>query len=178
MMHKYDWYKPECIYLAAGAATGGTPLNAFDNALMNAGITEFNLIEVSSIAPPTTPVKKLHIDGVIPAKGLLAPTIYEKIESDNQGEEIAAAAGVGIPQNEEEPGIIFPHTCRGTSEEAKKGVRKKISEGVRTHGVGEASIKTIADSFIVESPHSAVISAVLFADTELNKVIESELAND
>ena len=36
----------------AGRAEGGTPLNAFDNALLAAGIGNINLIKVSSILPP------------------------------------------------------------------------------------------------------------------------------
>jgi pyruvoyl-dependent arginine decarboxylase len=40
------------LYLVAGKAEGGTPLNAFDNALLDAGIGDVNLIKVSSIIPP------------------------------------------------------------------------------------------------------------------------------
>jgi arginine decarboxylase len=36
----------------AGIAEGSTPLNAFDNALLAAGIGNVNLIKVSSILPP------------------------------------------------------------------------------------------------------------------------------
>ena len=36
----------------AGHAEGGTTLNAFDNALLAAGIGNINLIKVSSILPP------------------------------------------------------------------------------------------------------------------------------
>lgn len=40
------------LYLVAGKAEGSTPLNAFDNALLDAGIGDVNLIKVSSIVPP------------------------------------------------------------------------------------------------------------------------------
>ena len=38
-----------------GHAEGGTPLNAFDNALLAAGIGNINLVKVSSIIPPFNP---------------------------------------------------------------------------------------------------------------------------
>ena len=38
----------------AGRAEGGTTLNAFDNALLAAGIGNINLIKVSSILPLTS----------------------------------------------------------------------------------------------------------------------------
>ena len=46
----------------AGHAEGGTTLNAFDNALLAAGIGNINLIKVSSILPPDVPVVELPED--------------------------------------------------------------------------------------------------------------------
>src|SRR5262245_63509415 len=42
--------------ITAGHAEGGTSLNAFDNALLAAGIGNINLIKVFSIIPPDVPV--------------------------------------------------------------------------------------------------------------------------
>ena len=38
-------------YLGAGIGTGNTALNSFDNALVRAGIGNYNLLKVSSILP-------------------------------------------------------------------------------------------------------------------------------
>jgi len=43
---------PTRIILTSGIRIGSTKLNAFDNALLNAGIGNFNLLSVSSIIPP------------------------------------------------------------------------------------------------------------------------------
>ena len=43
---------PTRIILTSGIGIGSTKLNAFDNALLNAGIGNFNLLSVSSIIPP------------------------------------------------------------------------------------------------------------------------------
>ncbi len=49
----------------SGSAEGTTPLNAFDNALLAAGIGNINLVKVSSILPrprpsagPAPPIRK------------------------------------------------------------------------------------------------------------------------
>ncbi|RLF93202.1 arginine decarboxylase, pyruvoyl-dependent [Thermococci archaeon] len=44
-------YLPKKIVLTSGYGVSDTELNSFDNALINAGINDFNLVKVSSIAP-------------------------------------------------------------------------------------------------------------------------------
>src|SRR5437016_1475433 len=77
----------------AGHAEGGTTLNAFDNALLAAGIGNINLIKVSSILPPEVPV----IDLPKIKLGALVPTAYAAMTSETPGEIIAAAVLYGIP---------------------------------------------------------------------------------
>ena len=43
---------PSKVILTSGVGIGATKLNAFDNALLNAGIGNFNLSPVSSVIPP------------------------------------------------------------------------------------------------------------------------------
>lgn len=177
MTHRFDWFEPERIYLTSGAASGGTGLNAFDNALRDAGITDFNLIRITSIAPAGTPVEQVTIDDVIPANGLFAPTIYEDIRSNEAETQIASAVGIGIPDEYVEPGMIFAYSCKGTVGAADEGVRQMVHEGMQERGCRDYSIKTAADSAVVDSDHSAVVSAVLFADAELDDLIRSHLKN-
>ena len=69
---------------AAGHAEGGTALNAFDNALLVAGIGNVNLIRVSSIVPPD--VSFIELPKI--KLGALVPTAYATITSDVPGETI------------------------------------------------------------------------------------------
>ena len=46
------WSAPEILWPTVGHAEGETRLNAFDNALVAAGIGHWNLVKVTSIAPP------------------------------------------------------------------------------------------------------------------------------
>ena len=53
------WKQVTKMSVTAGTAEGGTTLNAFDNALLVAGIGNVNLIKVSSIVPPDVDIVEL-----------------------------------------------------------------------------------------------------------------------
>ena len=42
---------PDILWVTHGEAEGDTKLNAFDNALIAAGIGHWNLVKVTSVAP-------------------------------------------------------------------------------------------------------------------------------
>lgn len=84
---------PVRFTLGAGQGEAATPLNAFDAALLAAGMGNLNLLRVSSILPPGA-VQSEQLD--IP-HGMLVPTAYATIASQQAGQQIAAAVAVGIP---------------------------------------------------------------------------------
>jgi len=84
------------LYLVAGKAEGKTPLNAFDNALLDAGIGDVNLIKVSSIVPPDAEV--ILAKPELP-RGALVPCVYAVCTGDMPGKRIAAALAVGIAED-------------------------------------------------------------------------------
>jgi len=51
------------IYIASGIGTGPTQLSAFDAALNDAGVANYNLIRLSSVIPPQTDVE-VHSNGL------------------------------------------------------------------------------------------------------------------
>jgi arginine decarboxylase len=88
---------------AAAAAEGGTPLNAFDNALLAGGIGNVNLVKLSSIMPPA--VRVIPMPRI--KAGALVPTAYAAVSGTVPGETIAAAIGWGLSENVEETGVIM-----------------------------------------------------------------------
>lgn len=111
---------PKKYTLVAGAAEGPTSLNAFDNALLAAGIGNLNLVRVSSILPPGARfTEKLDI-----APGSLTPTAYGAISSETPGETIAAAVGIGL--SEDTFGVIMEWSGIATAEEAEAEIRKMV----------------------------------------------------
>lgn len=65
--------------LVSGVGSGNTELNAFDNALYNAGVGNYNLIKVSSILPPISK-EEIVVGGV--AGGILPIAYGSKIEHE------------------------------------------------------------------------------------------------
>ena len=120
---------PRKYTLVAGSAEGGTRLNAFDHALLAAGLGNLNLVRVSSILPPGA-VEAPVLD--IPP-GALTPTAYGTITSDVAGEIISAAIGVGIGE-EGEYGVIMEFSGRVGRDAAEEAVRAMLAEAFQTRG--------------------------------------------
>jgi arginine decarboxylase len=113
---------PRKFTLVAGAGEGETPLNAFDRALLAAGAGNVNLVRVSSILPPGAVfAEKIHLP-----PGALVPVAYGSLTSAVPGETIAAAVGVGIP--EEGFGVIMEYSGRLTKQEAEEKMRRMVAE--------------------------------------------------
>ena len=96
---------PNAFALVKGAAEGSTPLNAFDNALLNAGVGDTNLMRMSSILPPSA--REIQPEQLNLPKGGLIPLAYAHIDSQTPQMWIASAVAVGIPVDPEEPGVIM-----------------------------------------------------------------------
>lgn len=121
---------PRKFTLVAGSAEGTSELNAFDHALLHSGIGNLNLIKVTSILPPEADyMEKLEI----PA-GSLTPTAYGSLISENPGELISAAVGVGLSENTF--GIIMEYSGQCSREEAETEVSRMVREAFETRKLG------------------------------------------
>ena len=101
------------VSLTKGASEGPTKLNAFDNALLDAGIGNVNLIPVSSMLPPNTqviPMPKLK-------PGEMTNCVLSHQYSDNPGDEISAVIAEEMGCVIETSGIN--RTLKQLKEEAK-----------------------------------------------------------
>ncbi len=96
---------PNVYCLVSGAAEGNTRLNAFDNALLEAGVGDTNLMRMSSICPPRA--KEVSRDEIELPGGGLIPLAYAHIDSQTPQMWIASAIAVGIPEDETQPGVIM-----------------------------------------------------------------------
>jgi len=111
------------ITIICGSGTGPTKLSAFDKALWNAGIADYNLIKLSSVIPKNTKisVKKLNWNGKEIGDKLYL-VLSEAIE-DEPGKE--AWAGLGWIQAKNGSGILMEHTGN-----TKKEVIEQIKESL------------------------------------------------
>lgn len=95
-----DYYTP-----VRGIGRGMSPLAAFENALLKAGIEKYNLIKVSSILPPKCKRKEVV---KLPA-GALLPIAYSYVYSIEQCDVLTSAIAIALPENEEEHGLIMEY---------------------------------------------------------------------
>ncbi|NMB44995.1 MAG: arginine decarboxylase, pyruvoyl-dependent [Firmicutes bacterium] len=117
---------PKRFALCAGAAEGSSRLNAFDNALLEAEIGNFNLLKVTSILPPGAE----YVETLEVPPGSLMPIAYGSIVGDQAGELIAAAVGVGL--SEDTFGVIMEYSGKCSRLEAEEMVEEMVREAFRT----------------------------------------------
>lgn len=80
------------IAIVSGKDEGPTKLNAFDNALSDAGIGDVNLIKVSSMLAGNVKIEKLP--KLKP--GSMVNCVLSEVTSDNPGDEITAVVALAI----------------------------------------------------------------------------------
>jgi arginine decarboxylase len=129
---------PKKYFLTAAAAEGDSTLTAFDHALLGGRIGNINLMRVSSILPPEA---ELAPDLVIPP-GSLVPTAYGYIISQEPGQLIAAAVGVGL--SSDTFGVIMEYAGICSREDAGNNIRAMLEEAFRTRGMELMDMKIAA----------------------------------
>ena len=146
-----------------GHAEGGTTLNAFDNALLAAGIGDINLIKVSSIVPPD--VEIVELPKIKP--GALVPTAYAAMTSEVPGERIAAAVGYALPDEPGQPGVIMEYHDVADRETAERAIRAMLEEAFRVRGRAIRELKVFATDHTVDRVGCAVAAVALLSEADL-----------
>src|SRR3970282_1564041 len=113
-----------------GHAEGGTPLNAFDNALLAAGIGNVNLVKVSSIIPPDVAI--VDLPKIKP--GALVPTACAGRTSEVSGQTVAAAVGWALADDPAKPGVIMEFHDIATRQQAERAIRAMLEEAFQVRG--------------------------------------------
>lgn len=147
-------FVPRLIHLASGAAEGRTPLNAFDNALLEAGVHNANLIRVSSIVPKGCrfgPKPELPVGAVV-------PTVYAHITSNVGGEVVSACIGAGIGT---EGGVLMEYSHRGRGDDAEEVVASMVEEGFSRRGWTLDEVLFVTAEHKVDRLGSAVAVAMM-----------------
>lgn len=159
------WTLPRYVILTAGSGIGSTPLRAFDAALLNAGIGDFNLVQVSSIAPAGAEICYMknggeeHIAKL--KKGTIVPVVYGMIASETAGETIAAALVVGVPQDRERNGVIFETSGIGDKRTAEDRACRMVEEALLARGVSIFEMMPVSAEIVIDDKAGCAVSAAL-----------------
>jgi arginine decarboxylase len=148
---------PTKLFLTAGEAEGSTPINAFDNALLSAKIGNLNLLKVSSICPPNIELvdKMPHI-----TPGSLVPVAYGSLTSQQEGQIISAAIGVGF-NKKDHYGVIMEFEGFCSANEAEEKVISMVKEGFDKRNLLLNDLKVITIEHKVEKVGAVIAAAVL-----------------
>lgn len=147
----------------AGHAEGMTPLNAFDNALLAAGIGNVNLVKVSSIVPPDADI--VTLPRIKP--GTLVPTAYAAISSQTPGELISAAVGYALPEDRAKAGVIMEFHDTVPKAQAERMIRLMLEEAFRVRGETIRELAVVAAEHRVERVGCAVAAVTLLTEEDI-----------
>lgn len=146
-------------FITSGSGTDATEaLIAFDNALLDASVANYNLVKISSILPPHCQQRNS-----IPLEfGSPILTAYGTYSSSNAGETISSAIAIGIPANENDNGVIMEISGVGSAESMEHRVRNMAERAMKNHGIELANIVASSAERTVQEGDGivSVISAV------------------
>ena len=148
---------PDVYWVTDGHAEGDTNLNAFDNALIAAGVGQWNLVKLTSVAPKRAERldKPLEIE-----PGSIVPAVLSSVVSSRAGELITACIGIGLSSKSH--GMIMEHSGAGSPEAMESEVRRMVHESFMRRGLELETVIVRSVSHTVEHIGSCVAAVVLW----------------
>lgn len=122
---------PKKFFITAGKALSKvSEINAFDKALVNAGIAEANLVPVSSVLPAgITRISRARIE-----RGMITFCVLSRI--DGKGEcKISAGLAYGL-RKDGNGGYVAEAQVRGDSKALSRELKARLAEMADHRGVG------------------------------------------
>jgi len=112
----------EPIRVVWGTGTGPTALAAYDGALADANVHEYNLVRLSSVIPPEATIERI---GTAPALGTVGDRLLVVEASATTGSGQASAA-LGWARREDGSGIFY----EAGADEASEPVVDRVADGL------------------------------------------------
>lgn len=150
---------PSNYIITSGSGASIWRLVAFDNALASAGLSNYNLLKVTSILPAGCKEQsKIQLK-----EGSAVLTAFSTIASNTPGDRISAAVAVGIPEDERNVGIIMEYSCHDSSLTAELAVKEMVYESMSNHRISCKEIKSkSAEATVMEGRYTSVVAALAF----------------
>jgi len=148
--------RPTNYMLVSGTGDSKYKLNAFDMALLDAGVGNLNLLRVSSILPPQAE----QVNELVIPPGSLTPIAYGTITGDEEGELLAASVAIGF--SEDTYGVIMEYSGKCSKGEAEKRVIDMVKEAFRIRNLPLIGIASEAIEHRVKDYGCAFAGVVLW----------------
>lgn len=156
------------IKVVCGVGSGRTILSAFDSALKDAGVYNYNLITLSSIVPPGSKVVKIRrYKTPLNEYGHKLYVVKAEYRSEEVGKFIAA--GIGWYQLEDGRGIFVEHEIKGETQiavESEINLRIKNSlkdlAAFRRVKFKESKIKSVISLTQIKNHPTCVLALAVY----------------
>ncbi|MDR2623630.1 MAG: arginine decarboxylase, pyruvoyl-dependent [Methanobrevibacter sp.] len=142
------------ISIVSGKKEGPTKLNAFDNALIEAGIGDQNLIKVSSMLDGKTEI----VDLPVFKPGEMINCVLSSICSDEPGDKLFSSIGIAI--GEELGCVVEKSGINLDTDESLKEVDEMVRYMMEVRGVEIKHLHIEYSEHIVQNIGSTVVSVV------------------
>ena len=107
---------PTKFFITKGTGIHKNRLQSFEVALEDAGISQFNLVDVSSILPPGCKRVRKEVGLSFLEPGEIVFLVKSKNETDEPNRLIAASVGIAIPSGNKQYGYISEHHSFGETD--------------------------------------------------------------
>ena len=102
-------FVPKKVFFVKGTGYHKSKLGAFEQALRNAGIEKYNLVNVSSILPPHC-IEINKEEGINQLRiGQIIYTVLSRVDSNKLNQKISASIGIAKPSDKEQYGYLSEH---------------------------------------------------------------------
>ncbi len=104
---------PTKVFFTKGVGRHKSKLGSFERALRDAGIAQFNLVEVSSIFPPNADIVEREEGLKYLKPGQIVFVVMAKNSSNELNRMISASVGLAIPKDRSRYGYLSEHYSFG-----------------------------------------------------------------
>jgi arginine decarboxylase len=147
------------IFVTTGVGEGSTPLSAFDRALFEAGIGNYNLVVLSSVIPRGTTIVRKQWHGDDDEWGYRLYVVLAEQRQTVVGKE--AWAGLGWVQNEDDGRGLFVEHHGDTRHTVEQQIEASLASmcAYRSDSFGPPQMATVG-TVCTGEPVCALVSAV------------------
>jgi arginine decarboxylase len=147
------------IALARGVGRGPTALAAFDSALLDAGVANYNLIVLSSVIPPGSVIERCRWHTPAHEWGQRLYCVVSQMREERAGH--AAHAGIGWVRDETDGRGLFVELHDSDRDRLQRDLQTTLQSMQRQRGIDLGPVHTeIASAACESEPVCALVIAV------------------
>lgn len=127
---------PKKVFFTKGVGKHKDELQSFELALKDAGISQYNLVYVSSILPPHCQIMTKDEGNQLLQPGQIVYCVMSRNNTNEPNRLIGASVGAAIPKDENAYGYISEHHSYGMSKEKVSDIAERLAATMLARTLG------------------------------------------